>query len=378
MQERAQHVKILSEGDKRPFCRELTHFKYPLTHTYLKYSLPHTHPQSLTHCLHAGVSTTHQNTSQGDKQPPGRAHTHQILSLTHTYLSYSLPHTHPQSHTPCLHAGASTTNEDTSKGEKRPLCGAHAHQDSSPACAHTAKAAFWVAGHIHICDMTHVYDDSFTFAHIKTQVLPVLTQQKQLFESQVTFTYVTWLMYMTTPSYSAISRRTFSHSKSGNSSRRPQKRGFQSQVPFICVTWLLYDDSFSGTRNLFYSCILQYKVLPQQNVRGVTLHIWVRHVICMNESCHTYECEIVLWHIWMNRVTHMSASCEIVSWHIWVSHVTHMSASCHTYEWVTLHIWVRHITHMNESCHTYEFDIVSWHIWVSHVTHMSESCHLYN
>jgi len=56
---------------------------------------------------------------------------------------------------------------------------------------------------------------------------------------------------------------------------------------------------------------------------------------------------------------------EGVMSHIWMSHVIHMNESCHTYEWV--------MPHINESCH----------IWMVHATyewvvpHMNESCHIW-
>ena len=47
--------------------------------------------------------------------------------------------------------------------------------------------------------------------------------------------------------------------------------------------------------------------------------------------------------------------------HIWMSHVIHMNESCQTYEWVMSHIWMSHVTHMNESCHTHESGYL--HVW---------------
>ena len=88
----------------------------------------------------------------------------------------------------------------------------------------------------------------------------------------------------------------------------------------------------------------------------VTSHIWMSHVTCINESCHTYEWVMSLMsHIWMSHVTHMNESWHTHEWfmsHIWMSHGAHINESCHTYEWVMSHLWLSHVTHMNESCHT--------------------------
>jgi len=85
-------------------------------------------------------------------------------------------------------------------------------------------------------------------------------------------------------------------------------------------------------------------------------HIWMRHVIHMNASCHSYEC--AMSHMRMRHVTHINATChtytyECVMSHLWMRHVKHMNESYHTYEWVMSHIWMSHTTHMNESRHAY-------------------------
>jgi len=71
----------------------------------------------------------------------------------------------------------------------------------------------------------------------------------------------------------------------------------------------------------------------------VMSHMWIRHVVHMNESCHTYEC--VMAHIWVIHVTRVNESChtcQYVMSQIWMSHVTHVNGSCHTYEWVMSHL----------------------------------------
>ena len=167
----------------------------------------------------------------------------------------------------------------------------------------------------------------------------------------------------------------------------------------------------------------------------VMAHTWTSHVTHMNESCHIYEW--VMAHIWMSHGTHgntegvlcatlmrdIPPAChttthEWVMTHIRMRHVIRMNESCHTFEWVMSHIWIHmcalihesylcvyiciyiyiHIyifflyihmyshlcvtyplhvtrTHMNESWQTYEW--VMSHAWMSQVTHMNESCHTY-
>ena len=86
--------------------------------------------------------------------------------------------------------------------------------------------------------------------------------------------------------------------------------------------------------------------------------MWMSHVTCINESCHTS-----LWvmsHVSMSHVKHMSESChtcvcEWVMWNMWMSHVAHVNESCHTCEWVMSNMWISHAAHVNESCHTCEW-----------------------
>ena len=83
----------------------------------------------------------------------------------------------------------------------------------------------------------------------------------------------------------------------------------------------------------------------------------MRHVTCMNESCHMYEW--VTSRIWISQVTHLNE---------WARNI-----SRHTYEWVMSHVWMSHVTCMNESCHTHSFEWVSEkyitsHVWMSRIT----------
>ena len=60
--------------------------------------------------------------------------------------------------------------------------------------------------------------------------------------------------------------------------------------------------------------------------------------------------------------THCNTS-EWVMSHIWMGHVIHMNESCHTFEWVMLHIGMSHFTHQEKgpwrrslcACHTHEW-----------------------
>jgi len=145
-----------------------------------------------------------------------------------------------------------------------------------------------------------------------------------------------------------------------------------------------------------------------------TSHVWMSHVTCMNESCHTYEsvtlhttCDIPC----TSHVTHMNESrytCEWVMSHTWMSHVIHVNESCHTYdsvtphttrdmscrfsntpvtshdiwhEWVMSHVWMSHLTYTNQSRHTmpcaFSNTRTTSHMWASHVTHLNETCSTY-
>ena len=91
-------------------------------------------------------------------------------------------------------------------------------------------------------------------------------------------------------------------------------------------------------------------------------HVWLSHVTCMNESCHTHEW--VMSHVWISHATHVSESCPIYRWVMWDINQWVMS---NMDEWVMSHAWMSHVTHMNESYHT----------WMSHFIHIHESCHTY-
>jgi len=105
----------------------------------------------------------------------------------------------------------------------------------------------------------------------------------------------------------------------------------------------------SLTHSLIVSGHIFLSSLEDKNVAHwncVMLHIWMSlshtwksRVAHMNESCHTYEWDML--HIWMRHVA---------QGHIWMSHmlhtrmrhVAHVNEPCRTYEWVMLHIWMRH------------------------------------
>ena len=145
-------------------------------------------------------------------------------------------------------------------------------------------------------------------------------------------------------------------SKKTEYAKEPYKRDYFVQKRPI---FLLSDNVYASRKKQ----LLEYV--------SVMTHIWMSHVTCVHELCHTYEW--VMAHIWMSHGTHMNGWCHTYEWvmsHIWMSHVTHMNELCHTYEWVMSHIWMSHVTHMNESCHTYEW--VMSHIWMSYVTCMNE------
>jgi len=181
----------------------------------------------------------------------------------------------------------------------------------------------------------------------------------------------------------------------------------------------------SGLQSRAFGC-------RRAGMQHVTCHcLWMNHVIYINESCHTYKCDMV--HVWVSHVTlrmwhatHMKESCHRYEWvmsQIWNCYVTHMSTTRHTHESFP---WERHATHiyrvaktyrmpylyrsfteeknplklvaplrkmtcnlrhpmglrhpvwmspMKETCQTYE--CVMWHKWMCDVTHMNESCHTY-
>jgi len=79
----------------------------------------------------------------------------------------------------------------------------------------------------------------------------------------------------------------------------------------------------------------------------VMSHIWMSHVTRMNESCHTYE-----WFMsrtWMDYNTLMNESWHIYEWvtshmrithgiHVWLRHVMYMDKSCHIFMDESFHI----------------------------------------
>jgi len=127
-------------------------------------------------------------------------------------------------------------------------------------------------------------------------------------------------------------------------------------------------------------------------------HMGMSHITHMNQSCHMYEC--VMSHtdqnvgcLYISARTHTHARTHtnkrIYMLHIWMRRVTHMDESCHTYRWVISHVWMSHVTHTNESWHT-QIKIVACRSTLGARTHththththmqasyMNESCHTY-
>ena len=54
---------------------------------------------------------------------------------------------------------------------------------------------------------------------------------------------------------------------------------------------------------------------------------------------------------------------EWVLAHVWMSHVIHMNESCHMHEWVMSHIWMSRVTHMNESRRPY-VRVQKWYVHI--------------
>ena len=95
----------------------------------------------------------------------------------------------------------------------------------------------------------------------------------------------------------------------------------------------------------------------------------MRHIIHINESCHTYTDSRLSARrhdaapIWVSNHT-----CKRVMSHISTSHATHTNESCHTYPSVLSHISTSQASHISTS-HS--------HIRKSHFAHINESCHTY-
>ena len=70
---------------------------------------------------------------------------------------------------------------------------------------------------------------------------------------------------------------------------------------------------------------------------GVMSRIWMSHVTHMNEACHTYVCENVYIHVYINTNMLRSGSRGFV----WMSHS--YNESWHSQKWVMeLYEWVMH------------------------------------
>ena len=74
---------------------------------------------------------------------------------------------------------------------------------------------------------------------------------------------------------------------------------------------------------------------------AIMSHIWMRHFTHMNESCHTYECDMS--HIWMSRIVRVGDQVRLELW--WRKTV---NESCHTL------LWLNRLTHKKGSSHTCE------------------------
>jgi len=145
-------------------------------------------------------------------------------------------------------------------------------------------------------------------------------------------------------------------------------------VSFICVTCLIHMCDMSHS----YVCHVSFICGPGRDAHTHALHtqhtqhtqhthtylvktnessytyelfmpqVWVRHVTCMRESCHTYE-----W-VMQHKGADLGFKGDDKGAKEQRSHVSCMSESCHSYERVIPLAWMRHATRMNESCHTCE------------------------
>jgi len=98
---------------------------------------------------------------------------------------------------------------------------------------------------------------------------------------------------------------------------------------FNCVTWLHLCDKSNFYEYMFTSGTEQSRVVSHMDESCHTYecnmsHIWMRHAMDMNESCHTHKNE--------SSHTHMDdpsirGTC----------HVSRVNGSCYTYKWVVSH-----------------------------------------
>jgi len=137
----------------------------------------------------------------------------------------------------------------------------------------------------------------------------------------------------------------------------------RAQIPWKgdCFVCRRFQISLSPPSLLFMRTCLFISIGKQTFtiIVQVISHKRLRHVALVNETCRTYEWDIL--HICMRNATcrwdYMAFICE------W------MNGLCHTYEWVIPLIFTHINRSMNGSCHKYEW--VMSHIWMGHVI-----CHM--
>jgi len=154
------------------------------------------------------------------------------------------------------------------------------------------------------------------------------------------FSQLQWLLPYVIPSactdvYMNASRHTYEAAMS---------RIWMSHVTCVngsCHTcgWIEFSKTFQSQWLLPYvipsACTNVYIKASFHTHEWATSHIWVSHVTCMNESCHTCGCiglsktfpfqGHMAMYAWMRPVTHVT--CEWATSRIWMSHVTRVPVS---------------------------------------------------
>jgi len=117
---------------------------------------------------------------------------------------------------------------------------------------------------------------------------------------------------------------------------RDLKKGMSHVIMHTCQNYICFVEY-----SLFYRALLQNK---SHSCERVMAHVWISHA-----TCHTcgwdvsrmwmrrQMCECVVLCVRMSQGTHVYASflvCECVNAHMWMSHVIDVNESCHRCEWV--------------------------------------------
>jgi len=250
----------------------------------------------------------------------------------------------------------------------------------------------WVASHIRMHHIAHIYDLLRTYVWVTAQIWMSFVTGGQAEWQRSDFTYK-WVMSNTNESCRAcewVVSHVMSHIRKSHVAHMYESRRIYE--------WVMSHIQTSHVANLVRSCHISCRTYTRWYVTWLISFAWAyifghRGALCPWVTTYTWVTshDIYMSHesrTHLIKVTYVRRKCvEFTCANGNVCDMTHLICmciqirscpiSCRTYEWVTLHIRVGHVAHMNSTCHTHfllprTLSMLRLCICMSHVTRMND------